>query len=81
MKFLARKDAKPSLRQAGAKNPSQKKSPPLWIPKNQRVFSVIICVKIIPKFGGTGSLAPRRTGAITIQQRYFIYFVSPPSGL
>ena len=23
-------------------------SPPLWIPKNQRVFSVIICVKRIP---------------------------------
>jgi hypothetical protein len=24
-------------------------SPPLWIPKNQRVFSVIICVKRIPR--------------------------------
>ncbi len=75
MKFLARKAAKPCLPQAGAKNPSLRTSPPLWTPKNpprrtsQRVFSVIICVKRIPRFRGTGSRAPRHTGAITTQQQ------------
>ena len=53
-KVLARKGAKTCLRKAGAKNSPWRTSPPLWIPKNPprrtslRVFSVIICVKIIP---------------------------------
>jgi hypothetical protein len=37
---------------------------------SQRVFSARICVK--------KSRAPRHTGEITIQQRYFTYFVSLP---
>jgi hypothetical protein len=37
-------------------------------PKNKRVFSARICEK--------KSRAPRHTGEITIQQRYFTYFVS-----
>ena len=61
MKFLARKEAKTCLRKAGAKNSPWRTSSPLWIPKNPprrtslSVFSVIICVKIIPpRFRGAG---------------------------
>ena len=43
-KVMARKEAK-----AQRFCPQFWISPPLWITKNQRVFSVIICVKKIPR--------------------------------